>query len=68
LNANPKIIAKVESLCMIIHQKMCVPASRIISLGMARGVVMDLKGGKMNWAMYVEWTNQKQQRQKGSII
>jgi hypothetical protein len=34
---NPKIIAKVESLWMIIHQKMCVPASRIISLGMAKG-------------------------------
>jgi hypothetical protein len=62
LNENPKIIAKVESLCMIIHQKMCVPASRIISSGMARGVVMDLKGNKRNWVMYAEWTNQEQQR------
>ncbi len=35
---------------------------------MARGVVMDLKGDKMNWAMYAKWTNRKQQRKKGSII
>jgi hypothetical protein len=56
-NENLEIITKVESLWMIIHQKMCVLASRIILLGMAKGVVMDLKGDKMNWAMYVEWTN-----------
>jgi hypothetical protein len=29
---------------------------------------MDLKGDKMNWAMYVKWTNRKQQCKKGSII
>ncbi len=56
-NENPEIIAKVESLWMIIHQKTYVPASRIIFLGMARRVVMDLKGDKMNWVMYIEWTN-----------
>jgi len=53
---NPKIIATVESFWMIIHQKMCVPTSRIIFLGMAKGIVMDLKGDKM------KWPNQKQQR------
>ncbi len=45
-NENLEIIAKVESLW--IHQKTCVRLSRIIFLGMARGVVMDLKGDKMN--------------------
>ncbi len=62
LNENPKIIAEIESLCMIIHQKMCVLASRIISLGMARRIVIDVKGDMMNWAMYAKWTNQEQQR------
>ncbi len=62
---NPEIIAKVEILWMIIHQKMCVPASRIILLGMAKKPIMDLKGDKMNWAMYVEWTNREQYCPKG---
>lgn len=46
---------------MVIHQKPFFLASRIISLGMAKRVVLDLKGKKMNWVMYVEWTNQDQQ-------
>lgn len=58
---NLMVIAKVESLWMAIHQKPFVPTSRIISLGMEKGVVMELnKGRKMNWMMYVKWTNQKQ--------
>jgi hypothetical protein len=55
---DPMVIAKVESLWVVIHQNPFVLTSRIISLGMARGVVMELnKGRKMNWVMYVEWTN-----------
>jgi hypothetical protein len=48
---DPKMIAKVEGLWMVIHQKPHVPSSRIISLGMARGIVMELKGKKMNEVM-----------------
>jgi hypothetical protein len=68
-NEDPMVIVKVESLWMVIHQKPFVLASRIILLGMARGVVMELnKGRKMNWAMYIEWTNQEQQRQKSYVV
>jgi hypothetical protein len=56
-----EVIAKVEGLWMVIHQKPHVPITRIISLGMAKGIAMELKGKKMNWAMYTEWTNWKQQ-------
>jgi hypothetical protein len=42
---------------MVIHQKPCVLASKIISLGMVSKFIMQMKGKKMNWAMYVEWTN-----------
>ncbi len=59
---DPTMIAKVESLWMVIHQNPFVFTSRIILLGMARGMVMELnKGRKMNWVMYIEWTNQEQQ-------
>jgi hypothetical protein len=55
---DPLVITKVESLWMVIHQNPFVLISRIISLAMARGVVMELnKKRKMNWMMYVEWTN-----------
>jgi hypothetical protein len=57
---NPELIVKVERLFMIVHQKPSVPATRIISLGMARGIVCKEKGKKMNWVAYVEWTNGKQ--------
>jgi hypothetical protein len=53
---------------MVIHHNPRVHASRIISLGMAKGIVMELmKNKKMNRAMYVEWTNQEQQWQTTSI-
>jgi hypothetical protein len=41
------------------HQKPHFPTSRIISLGMARGIVMELNGKKMNWVMYTKWTNEE---------
>jgi len=56
-NENPEMIAKMEGLWMVIHQKPHVHASRIISLGMARSIMIELKGKKMNWAMYTKWTN-----------
>jgi hypothetical protein len=54
-NENLEIIAKVEDLWMVVHQRIGDPTSRIISLGMARGIVMELvRGKKMNWAIYAE--------------
>jgi hypothetical protein len=50
---NLEIITKVEDLWIDIHQKLRVLVLRIISLGMARRVVMDLK---------------EQQRQKDSLV
>jgi hypothetical protein len=55
-----EVIAKVEALWMVVHQKPFFLVSRIISLGMAKKIVLDFKGKKMNWVMYVEWTNQEQ--------
>jgi hypothetical protein len=46
---------------MVVHQKACVAASRLISFGMAQGLAYERLGKPMNWAMYVEWTNTKQQ-------
>ncbi len=62
-NENLEIITKVEDLWII-----RILVLKIISLDMARKVVMDLKGQQMNWAMYAKWTNQEQQRQKNSLI
>ncbi len=42
---------------MVIHQKPCLPTSKIIPLGVVRKLIMQMKGKKMNWAMYVKWTN-----------
>jgi hypothetical protein len=67
-NENPDIAIKVEDLWIVIHHKLRIFVLRIISLGMARRVVMDLKGQQMNWAMYTKWTNQEQQRQKDSLV
>jgi len=54
---------------MVVHQKLGDPASRIISLGMAKGIVMELmKGKKMNWAIYAKWTNQEQQWWKTPLV
>ncbi len=52
-NENLEIITKVEDLWIDILQKLRVLVLRIISLGMARRVVMDLK---------------EQQRQKDSLV
>jgi len=38
---DPKLITKVERLWMIVHQKPYVLASRIIILGMARGIMCE---------------------------
>lgn len=51
------LIAKVERLWMFVHQQAFVPTTRIVSLGFARGMAMELKCKRMNWALYVEWTN-----------
>jgi hypothetical protein len=40
---------------MVVHQKPYLPALRLISLGMARGLAYENMAKKMNWAMYVEY-------------
>jgi hypothetical protein len=30
-----------------------------MSLGFSKEMAMELKGKRMNWALYAEWTNQK---------
>ncbi len=55
---------------MIVHQKPYVLTSRIITLGMARGIMCEQKGKQLNQASYVEWTNIEQlqrARAKGGI-
>ncbi len=54
------LIAKIENLWMIIHQKPYVLAGRVIILGMARGLIYEFNGKQMSWATYVKWMNQKQ--------
>ncbi len=56
---NPELVAKVEILLMIIYQKSCVPITWIILVGVARGIVCEENGKKMNWAAYVGWRNGK---------
>jgi hypothetical protein len=45
---------------MIVHQNIYVLASRIITLGMVRGIVCEMKGKQLNWVAYTEWTNAEQ--------
>jgi hypothetical protein len=58
--SDPKLIAKVERLWMIVHQKPYVLTSRIIKLGMARRIVCEMNGKQLNWATYTKWTNAEQ--------
>jgi hypothetical protein len=53
------LIEKVEKLWMVIHQKCCVLATRVVSLGFARGVTMQMARKQMNWVLYTKWTNQE---------
>jgi hypothetical protein len=58
------VIAKVETLFMIVHQNPYVPASPFISFGMEKRIVYEQKQRKMNWARYAKWTYVEQQRCK----
>jgi len=58
------LIAKIENLWMIIHQKLYLLAGRVIILGMAKGLIYEFNGKQMNWATYVKWMSQKQFRQR----
>jgi hypothetical protein len=55
------LIEKVEKLWMVIHQKCCVFATHVVSLGFARRVVMQMLRKQMNWFLYTKWKNQEQQ-------
>jgi len=56
----PELIVKAERLWMIVHKKPCVLASRIITIGMARGIAYEMKKKQLNWVTYTKWTNMKQ--------
>ncbi len=45
---DPVLITKVERFYMLVHQKHVIPTTRLISLGFAKRVVMEMKGDKMN--------------------
>jgi hypothetical protein len=53
-------IEDIETLWMVVHQKLYMPSSHLISLGLARGLACEKMGKNTNWAMYVEWTNSEQ--------
>jgi hypothetical protein len=54
---NLMLIEKNEWLWMIIQQKPHVLVKRVITLGMARGIVCGEKGIPNNWVAYAKWTN-----------
>jgi hypothetical protein len=45
---DPVFIKKIEKLWMVVHQKPCMPASRLILLGMAKGLACERMGKAMN--------------------
>jgi hypothetical protein len=45
-NEDHVLIAKVERLWILVHQKCVILALKLISLGFVRGVVMEMKGKK----------------------
>jgi hypothetical protein len=47
-NQDPVLIEKIENLWMVIHQKRCVLAIRVVSLGFARGIAMEMARKLMN--------------------
>jgi len=60
-------IEKIEKLWMVVHQKPYMLASRLISLGMAKGLACERMGKAMNWAMYAKWMNSEQQHHKARM-
>jgi hypothetical protein len=57
-NKDLDFIRKVETLWMIFFQKPYLLTSRLIPLGMVQGLMfVKVHGKNMNWALYVEWTN-----------
>ncbi len=55
-----ELIVKVERLWMNVRQKPYVLASRIITIGMVRGIACEMKKKSLNWVAYAKWTNAKQ--------
>jgi hypothetical protein len=59
---DPKLITRIGSLWMIVHQNPFLHASHLISKGMAKGIAYERKNKTMNWALFVAWTNREQVR------
>jgi hypothetical protein len=62
------LIEKIEKLWMVNHQKHNILITRVVSLGFARRVTMEMAKKPMNWVLYAEWKKQEQQhRHKGLL-
>jgi hypothetical protein len=58
-NEDLVLITKVERLWMLVHQRACVPTTKMMSLDFVRGMTMELKGRRMNWALYTKWIDRE---------
>ncbi len=57
---DPKLIALIKNLQMIIHQKAWLPTFWLIPLTMAWGIAYERKVETiMNWALFVTWTKKE---------
>jgi hypothetical protein len=53
---DPKLIARLKNLWMVLHQKTWLPSSHLIPIAMARSIVYKKKMSHvMNWALFVTW-------------
>ncbi len=48
------LVEKIEKLWMVKH---CIPVTRVVSLGFAKRVAMEMARKPMNWVSYAKWTN-----------
>jgi hypothetical protein len=56
-NEDEALIAKVETLWMIIHQRTKVSNTRMINIAEAHGITYEIKTGKkVNWCILAKWT------------
>jgi hypothetical protein len=52
---------------MVVDQNPFMPTSKLISFEIARRLACEKMGKPINWAMYVEWTDNEQQHYKARL-
>jgi hypothetical protein len=52
---NEKLITKIKTLWMILHQRTQVPCNHMINKVEAKGIVYEWKGKLVNWCVFVGW-------------